>query len=47
MGVSPEYEDCKKVSLELDIPLQRVSALVRQEAENIYLRDDYENTNKD
>ena len=47
VGVSPEYEDCKKVSLELDIPLQRVSALVRQEAENIYLRDDYENTNKD
>ena len=47
VGVSPEYEDCKKVSLGLDIPLQRVSALVRQEAENIYLRDDYENTNKD
>jgi hypothetical protein len=37
VSVSPEYEDCKEIAIKSKTPLQRVYALVQQEAENIYL----------
>ena len=37
VSVSPEYEDCKKIAIESNIPLQKVYSLVQQEAEKIYL----------
>jgi len=43
VGVSPEYEDCKEIAMNSNMPLQRVYALVQQEAENIYLQGDHEN----
>ena len=38
VGVSPEYEDCKEIAMNSNVPLQRVYALVQQEAENMYLQ---------
>ena len=37
VSVSPEYEDCKKIAIESNIPLQKVYSVVQQEAEKIYL----------
>ena len=43
VSVSPEYEDCRKIAMKSNLPLQRVYALVQKEAENIYLQSDAEN----
>lgn len=40
VSVAPEYEDCRKIALDKDLPLQDVLRIVRQEAEEALLLPD-------
>ena len=37
VSVAPEYEDCRRIALDKDLPLQDVLRIVRQEAEEALL----------
>ena len=37
VSVAPEYDDCRRIAIDRDIPLQDVLRIVRQEAEETLL----------
>ena len=40
VAVAPEYDDCRKIAIDTDLPLQEVLQIVHQEAEKVLLPPD-------